>query len=112
MSNKEFWNERYSLEEYVYGESPNIYFKEKLDSLPKGKILLPCEGEGRNAVHAAQKGFEVFAFDQSEVAQKKAFKLANKYGVKINYDVYEMESANYKEQSFDVLGLIFAHFPK
>lgn len=108
---KEFWNERYRLNEYVFGESPNVYFAEKLEKLPRGKILLPCEGEGRNGVYAAQKGFSVFCFDQSEVGKEKAIKLANKFGVNIHYDVCEVENINYEKESFDSLGLIFAHFP-
>ncbi len=111
MLSKEFWNERYRSNEYIYGEKPNVYFQEKLSSIPKGKILLPCEGEGRNGVYAAQKGFIVFGFDQSEIAKEKALRLAVKFGVNITYDVCEIENMNYEKQSFDALGLIFAHFP-
>jgi hypothetical protein len=53
---EEFWNERYADSEYVYGENPNEFLVEQLAQLPLGKILFPCEGEGRNAVYAAQKG--------------------------------------------------------
>ncbi len=37
------WNERYSLEEYIYGTEPNNFFRGKLDLLIPGKILLPAE---------------------------------------------------------------------
>ena len=37
-----------------------------------GRILLAGEGEGRNAVYAASLGWEVYAFDFSMVAKKKA----------------------------------------
>ncbi|MDA0985112.1 MAG: hypothetical protein O3C56_04825 [Bacteroidetes bacterium] len=53
---KDFWNERYASTEYVYGKEPNQYFKQILCSLSPGKILLPAEGEGRNAVYAASLG--------------------------------------------------------
>ena len=54
---KEFWDSRYSAEEYVYGILPNEYFKSKLITDEKsGNILFPAEGEGRNAVYAALKG--------------------------------------------------------
>ena len=52
---KDFWNDRYGRAEYAYGKNPNVFFKEQLDLLPPGKILLPAEGEGRNAVYAAEK---------------------------------------------------------
>ncbi len=56
----EFWDIRYSDSEYAYGTEPNVYFKSFIDTHSSGKILLPGEGEGRNAVYAAVKGWEVF----------------------------------------------------
>lgn len=51
---KDFWNERYATDVYAYGTEPNAYFKACLDTIPKpGRLLLPAEGEGRNAVYAA-----------------------------------------------------------
>ena len=49
---KDFWNERYDEESYAYGNSPNVFFKQQLDKLKVGSLLLPAEGEGRNAVYA------------------------------------------------------------
>ena len=51
------WNDRYSKDEYAYGEEPNRYLKEQLEKLAVGKILFPAEGEGRNAVFAAKLGW-------------------------------------------------------
>ena len=73
---KNFWDERYKAKAYVYGKEPNQYFAEKLRELEPGKILLPAEGEGRNAVFAARQGWEVSAFDSSSEGRKKAFLLA------------------------------------
>tara|TARA_X000000950_G_scaffold260222_1_gene329392 strand:+ start:219 stop:527 length:309 start_codon:yes stop_codon:yes gene_type:complete len=84
---KEFWDARYAQETYVYGKEPNNYFKKTLNLLKPGKILLPAEGEGRNAVHAASLGWEVFAYDFSEFAYKKAMKLAREKEVSINYQI-------------------------
>ena len=75
---KEFWEIRYAEKQYAYGENPNVYFKEQLDKLKPGKILLPAEGEGRNAVYAAKQGWEVMAFDLSSEGKNKAEKLAAK----------------------------------
>jgi len=63
---KDTWDQRYADSEYVYGTSPNDFFKQELDKLGPGKILLPAEGEGRNAVYAAEKEWDVWVFDQSE----------------------------------------------
>jgi Tellurite resistance protein TehB len=73
---KDFWNTRYKEESYAYGIEPNAFFKENIDKLVPGKILLPAEGEGRNAVYAARKGWEVTAFDFSDEAKIKTLKLA------------------------------------
>ncbi len=109
---KEFWNERYASKEYAYGTMPNQYFKTSLDQLAqKGKILLPAEGEGRNAIFAAQQGYEVHAFDTSIVGQTKALKLAKQNNVSIKYTVEDMATINYPADSFDVIALIYAHFP-
>ena len=81
---KEFWNERYYENGYAYGEEANIFFKEELLKLKPGNILLPAEGEGRNAVFAAKQGWEVEAFDISDVGKEKAIQLARKNGVNIS----------------------------
>ncbi|WP_081212190.1 class I SAM-dependent methyltransferase [Salegentibacter sediminis] len=109
---KDFWNERYSEKEYVYGKKPNTYFQEKLDELRPGRILLPAEGEGRNAVYAARMDWEVFAFDISKEGKKKARKLAREYKVDFDYQVGKLEELDYKKEEFDAVALIFAHFPK
>ncbi|HSL87766.1 MAG TPA: hypothetical protein VK870_00530, partial [Ignavibacteriaceae bacterium] len=82
--NNNFWDERYSAEEYVYGKDPNEFFEEHLSKLNPGRLLLPGEGEGRNAIFAAKLGWQVDANDQSIVAKSKAEKLAHAYGVNIN----------------------------
>lgn len=109
---REFWDERYANEEFVYGKLPNKYFKEKIVELSVGKALFAAEGEGRNAVYAATLGWEVTAFDQSLSAKKKAILLAENNQVTIDYLVSDLYNFNYTSASFDVLVLIFAHFPE
>jgi len=109
---QEFWNDRYSDTIYAYGTAPNAFFKQSiLRYQPSGKMLLPAEGEGRNAVFAAQKGLEVTAFDWSEAGQRKALQLAQKQQVEIEYLVGALNELTFEHASFDALGLIFAHFP-
>lgn len=73
---KEFWDSRYSEPEFAYGTEPNEFFKSKIEKLAPGNILLLGEGEGRNAVFAANSGWEVTAVDYSNVAKLKAEKLS------------------------------------
>ena len=104
----ELWNNRYETNETVYGDEPNQFFKSFIDTHKPGTILLPAEGEGRNAIYAASKGWEVDAFDFSEIAQQKALKRAKEKKVKINYTVLEIE--NYKaSKQYDAVGLIYVH---
>lgn len=110
MALKEYWDKRYSESEYAYGVEPNEYFKANLEKYIPGKILLPAEGEGRNAVFAAKKGWDVSAFDWSVEAKKKADILAGVNGVTINYQVGDLLSIQYKVEEYDAIGLSFAHF--
>ena len=108
---KNFWDERYKSEEYVYGTRPNHFFEETIAKYKlKGNILLPAEGEGRNAVFAATKGLNVTCFDSSSEGQKKALKLAKLNYISIDYLLGEFSEIVFKENTFDVIALIYAHF--
>ncbi|GAB2490330.1 class I SAM-dependent methyltransferase [Algoriphagus taiwanensis] len=108
---KEFWNARYQEEAYAYGKEPNVFLQKELPKLKPGKALFPAEGEGRNAVFAARLGWEVTAFDFSEEAKIKAEKLAKEMQVNLDYQVSSLEEFSAEPESFDLLVLIFAHFP-
>tara|TARA_B100001173_G_scaffold307085_1_gene315038 strand:+ start:691 stop:1305 length:615 start_codon:yes stop_codon:yes gene_type:complete len=113
---KGHWNDRYIENEAAYGKTPNVYFAKTLRELGKTRdltkmnILLPCDGEGRNAIYAAQLGLTVRSFDASEVGVKKSLKWAKEAGVTIQStceDAFEF----YPKENYDVIGLIFAHMP-
>ena len=106
---KNFWNERYSSKEYVYGTEPNEFYKDSLLKLSPGKILFPAEGEGRNSSFAAENNWEVYAFDSSIVAKEKAQKLYNSKNVKVNYSISTLENYSGEENFFDCITLIFVH---
>jgi hypothetical protein len=109
---KEFWNERYQHAEYAYGKEPNVFLKESLIKYPiQGRALFPADGEGRNSVFTASIGFETYAFDISEMGLKKALKLALENDVSINYQIGALHQIPLQTQNFDLIGLIYAHFP-
>ena len=108
---KNFWDNRYAQEEMVYGNEPNAFFRQQLAAIKPGKILLPADGEGRNAVYAATQGWDVQAFDYSEAGKYKALKLADKFGVSINYQIANAEDFDCLPESCDAIALIYAHFP-
>lgn len=105
----EFWDKRYGQEEFAYGKEPNEYIKEKLTLLPPGKILFPGEGEGRNAVHAAGLGWDVYAYDQSVKGMEKANGLASSKEVSIDYRICSFMEESYLPGEFDAIGLIYVH---
>jgi SAM-dependent methyltransferase len=106
---KDFWDERYAQAEYAYGTEPNAFFAATLAGLPPGRLLLPAEGEGRNAVHAAALGWSVDAFDFSRSGQHKALRLATDRGVSIRYELATYESFPIEERAYDMVALVFAH---
>lgn len=107
-----FWNERFASEQFAYGKEPNTFLKEELPKLNKrGKILFPCEGEGRNAVYATTQAWTTYAFDFSEEAKKKADSLAKENFINFQYDTFDVEGYSYDFQ-FNAVGLFFTHFPK
>jgi len=108
---KEFWNNMYSSNDYIYGREPNVYYAENLKKLTPGKVLFPGEGEGRNAVYASQLGWDVSAFDSSEKGREKALQLAKTKGVHIYYQVVDADDVVFPEGQFDCIVLIFVHLP-
>lgn len=107
---KDFWNQKFGETPNLYGELPNEYLREKLKNLKVGKIIFPGEGEGRNAIYAAEKGWNVLAIDQSEVAKENALQLASKKNVKIGYEAIDIQDY-VCDAEFDALALIYFHLP-
>lgn len=108
---KNFWDERYGEESYAYGVKPNLFFREELLNLEPKNLLVPAEGEGRNAVFAAENGWTVTAFDYSEKAKEKAIKLARNRHVDINYEVVDFKNFSADSESFDCIALVYVHIP-
>lgn len=107
---KNMWNERYMDNDFVYGKESNLFFKEWLQKFEPGYLLMPADGEGRNGVFAAQLGWEVTSFDLSEEGKLKALELAKENKVTIDYIVGDLEELQFNKESFDAIGLIYAHF--
>jgi len=109
---QDFWNARYAENEYVYGTEPNDYFQNKIKNITPGTLLLPAEGEGRNAVYAATQGWTVTAFDYSTEAKNKAELLAANNGVEIAYSISTVDSFQVAPESMDAVGLFYVHLPE
>jgi hypothetical protein len=108
---KSMWDSRYMMKEYAYGTVPNKYFKEKLKTMPAGKVFLICDGEGRNSVYAAYLGWRAEAMDYSEYGMEKAMKLAELKKVDLEFHVSPVETYVFPTEEYNAVGLIFAQFP-
>lgn len=108
---KNNWENIYATNGFIFGTDPSEYLVSNLDKTEPGKILFAGEGEGRNAVYAAAKGWNVSAFDISENAKNKALTLAEKTNTQLDYTVAAVEDLPYHKDEFDVLAMIFCHFP-
>jgi SAM-dependent methyltransferase len=104
------WDERYKEQDFAYGKEPNLFFKEWLPKFEPGSILMPADGEGRNGVYAAGLGWEVTSFDLSVEGQSKALHLAKENAVEIGYIVGDLEQLHFEPETFDAIGLVYAHF--
>ena len=109
---KQNWDERFSSAEYVYGINPNVFLKDQLANLSPGRLLMLGEGEGRNAIYAAKKNWQVDAVDFSDQARLKALKLASKENVNINYIISNLNDYQIESNFYDAIGIIFVHLDK
>jgi SAM-dependent methyltransferase len=105
------WDTEYDREEYVYGKLPNDFLKSHYKVIPKGKVLLLAEGEGRNAVFLAKLGYSVTAVDISSVGLKKAEKLAKENNVIIETVCADLEVFDLGENKWDGIVSIYCHLP-
>jgi SAM-dependent methyltransferase len=105
------WEERFSIDEYLFGEGPNAYLASKAALLASDcRALSIADGEGRNSVWLAEQGLEVDAFDFSPTGVRKAERLARNRGVRVNFHVSEVFQWNWTPSTYDVVAAIFIQF--
>jgi SAM-dependent methyltransferase len=107
----DFWDERYSAEEYVYGTEPNDFLAEVAAQLPRGRALCLADGQGRNGVFLAGRGYTVLSMDQSRVGIERARLLATERGVTIETQVADLNEFPIEPVAWDAIISIFVHLP-
>lgn len=105
------WDERYALDGWAFGTDPNEFLLQEAHRLPPGRILCLGEGEGRNAVHLADQGYEVVGVDRSQVGMDKAQALAADRGVFIETVVCSIEDFELNEGEWEGIVSVFFHLP-
>ena len=92
MNQQEFWNKKYDKEEFFYGKKPNEFLAACINNFSKNeRILFLGEGEGRNAVYFAKKGYDVRALDASDIGLKKLTEFAKEEGVNVKTTCLDLE---------------------
>lgn len=105
------WNRRFAGDDYLFGREPNAYLRAQAAWLPAtGSALCVADGEGRNSVWLARRGWRVQAFDISEVAVAKARRLAAESGVEVDYHVADCDGWAWQPQAYDAVLAIFIQF--
>lgn len=106
------WDVRYAGEAFAFGTEPNDFLVEVAPRLPAGgRVLSLAEGEGRNAVWLASRGFEVHSVDGSEVGVAKTLRLAAQRGVVVHARTGRLEDLAIAPGAWDVIVSVFVHQP-
>ena len=107
------WDERYSIDEYLFGKEPaQALLRNEEHLVSGGTTLVIADGEGRNSVYLAKKGFKVTATDNSIVANRKAKSLAVIENVQVDYRLEDFFDINWSEKNYDnVIGICFQFVP-
>ena len=112
---KAHWDERYTATEGAYGKLPNPFWAQELVKCKGRSALLPCEGEGRNALWAAQQGWSVDAFDSSQVGMNTCARWCRTAGVENLVKTHVADAFEWRSElanGHDVVGLFYAHMPE
>lgn len=106
-----FWNERYSTDDYIFGTAPNVFLASQAGLIRPGmQALAIADGEGRNGVWLAEQGVQVHAIDVSPVALEKARKLATERGVSLEFEQADVLDWGWPEAAYDLVAAIFIQF--
>jgi len=106
---KEMWDEKYTEAKHIYGIKPNSFFESELIKLNTGRVLLPGDGEGRNAAFASKLGWKVDSFDYSEQAVRNAKVFLSEQGVTVNCFQASILDLVVSDRNFDAVGVFYLH---
>jgi len=107
------WDARFAAADYVYGEEPNRWLEEQAGAppVPDAEALAAGDGEGRNGVWLAERGWRVLSVDASVVGLAKAKALAARRGVRLETEQARLEAWAWPRGRFALAVSIFVHLP-
>jgi len=106
---KEQWDQRYAESKYIYGIRANLFFEKQLAKCKPASILLPGDGEGRNAAHAARQGWNVDAFDYSNQAVENAQEFFKSQNVEVDFYLSSILEHEIVQEKYDAIGFFYLH---
>lgn len=110
---KEHWDNSFSDRDFVYGEVPNVFIKEKSNLIPEhSSVTCLAEGEGRNAVYLASQGHKVTTYDQSLVGLRKTKELADRNNVHVETIEMDLTEEKVDESRYDAAIMVYGHVPR
>ena len=109
MNQQEFWNSKFSRDGYLYGLEANQFIKYCYDNFKKSqKVLCLGEGEGRNAIFLAKKGYEVEAIDASDVGLNKLYEQCQLENLKVKTTCIDINNWE-PEKKYGAILFTFMH---
>lgn len=112
------WNERYLESKQFFGSLPNQFMTKQVERLKlldfsgHRRALSLGEGEGKDALWLAQKGFSVRAVDSSQIAIDRIHALAVSSQVKITAQLADLVDYVPRSAYYDLIILLFCHLPE
>lgn len=111
-TNFAMWDERYATDGFFYGDEPNDFLRAQASRIAQGgKVLCLAEGEGRNAVYLAGKGFAVTAVDGSQAGLTKLTKFAAERGVSVEVTCADLAEYDMGQNKWDAIVSVWCHLP-
>lgn len=108
----DFWNSRFAVSEFIYGDKENDFLREQAGRLPPAsRVLSLGEGEGRNALFLARQGHQLTAVDASHAGLAKLLARAAAANVDITAVLADLSRYQPVENQFDAVVSIFCHLP-
>ena len=112
LSPSDFWDAKYDVDGYLYGEQPNAFLVDQAYRFTPGqRVLAVGDGEGRNGVWLAEQGPSVVSVDASPRALQKASRLALQRGVRLTTICADLTDWAWPERFYDGAFAIYVHFP-
>lgn len=110
---KEHWDNSFSDQDFVYGETENVLIHDMSGFIPEhSKVGCFAEGEGRNAIYLARLGHDVTSYDQSTVGLDKTKALAGQNHVDVETVEMDLTQEKVPTNQYDAAIMVFGHVPR